>query len=433
MAVRPRGAAFRGRARRHGNSPHERSKMEEHREEFGMENEGEALNLDMQGFILMLETMSRSGAHRNGSHVKEIAVRGGLDQVYTTPISDEDVETLQLMNGFSFRNCLFMGVDFSGVALETVFSKCTFRGCRFGDATVNIAMKECVLTNVYMYDVMGALHISRSKVLDIELKYPRTFSIGVSLGCGGTLGSMTLTRADNVDISIHDGHFEHFRCEEGNEVSIHLTRCVVDDVWTRMTRFDCVRLFDTRVNHWDARESVFGNREYAHRDDVGLFMDDCVLHNVDFSRSVFYEPRVSNCSLNNINLSGSEGFYDPTQYLRDNFLLDDKGVLGFKIFGAFHPAPRHWRLDPGNFITEVANPDPTVECGCGINIGTARWVNTNRPIGMEDAQVWLCRINWIDLASVVVPITTDGKIRANRVELIEKMDTHTFRARYVKA
>jgi hypothetical protein len=56
-------------------------------------------------------------------------------------------------------------------------------------------------------------------------------------------------------------------------------------------------------------------------------------------------------------------------------------------------------------------------CGCGVNVATQDWCERHYPDGK--GRLWKCLIRWPWLAGVVVPYSTDGKIRASRVELLE--------------
>jgi len=69
-------------------------------------------------------------------------------------------------------------------------------------------------------------------------------------------------------------------------------------------------------------------------------------------------------------------------------------------------------------ISEVVNPSPTCDCACGVNVATREWCDIN----YTSAALWRCRIEWIDLADVVVPYNTDGKFRAGRVTVLELIE-----------
>ena len=123
--------------------------------------------------------------------------------------------------------------------------------------------------------------------------------------------------------------------------------------------------------------------------------------------------RLTLADLTDANLSGVTGLLTARQFLT-LFQTDDDGVLVWKRIGeTAHTAPAHWKIEPGSFLEEVCNPLPTVECGCGVNFGTEDWCRRNHC----RADLWLCRIHWLDLAGVVIPYNNDGKARCSRLQL----------------
>ena len=127
---------------------------------------------------------------------------------------------------------------------------------------------------------------------------------------------------------------------------------------------------------------------------------------------------LSDADLSDANLSGVIGLLDPVEWLKTNFETDAEGVIVYKRIGAGATAyspPAHWTIEPGAYLTEVVNPTRTLECACGVNFGTRDWCRWH----YEMAALWRCRIEWWDLAGVVVPYNTDGKARCGRLRLIE--------------
>jgi len=59
-------------------------------------------------------------------------------------------------------------------------------------------------------------------------------------------------------------------------------------------------------------------------------------------------------------------------------------------------------------------------------VGTRQWCDANH----TTADLWRVLIEWRDLADVVVPYGTDGKFRAARVRLIERVVE--YRAKEIK-
>ncbi len=133
------------------------------------------------------------------------------------------------------------------------------------------------------------------------------------------------------------------------------------------------------------------------------------------------EANLQEANLQWANLSQSKGLLDPIEYLLQNFERDpeNRGLIAYKAFGAYNASPAAWKIEPGSILTEVVLFDRTVECACGINVATLKWIKnderaSNRPI-------WRVLIRWEWLAGVCVPYHTDGKVRCSKVELLETL------------
>ena len=90
------------------------------------------------------------------------------------------------------------------------------------------------------------------------------------------------------------------------------------------------------------------------------------------------------------------------------------GYIAYKTFGGQYTAPKSWKIESGAIIGENVNFDRCQECGCGINVAPLEWVKRN-----YEGEIWKVLIRWEWLCGVCVPYMTDGKIRCERVELIE--------------
>ena len=145
-------------------------------------------------------------------------------------------------------------------------------------------------------------------------------------------------------------------------------------------------------------------------------LSDANLSAANLSGVNLSDADLSDANLSAANLSGVKGLLDPVDWLKTNFETDAEGIIVYKRIGKTElDAPAHWTIEPGAYLTEVVNPTRTVECGCGVNFGTRDWCRWH--YGM--AALWRCRIEWWDLAGVVVPYNTDGKARCARLRLIE--------------
>jgi hypothetical protein len=132
---------------------------------------------------------------------------------------------------------------------------------------------------------------------------------------------------------------------------------------------------------------------------------------------------LSSADLSNADLSGAKELLSPADYLAQNFETTTDGYIAYKTFGEFQKSiPESWKIEPGSVLTDVANFTRTQECGCGINVATKNWVATKT----EKPEIWKCLIRWGWLPGVCVPYNTDGKIRCERVELVEMIKREDF-------
>lgn len=117
------------------------------------------------------------------------------------------------------------------------------------------------------------------------------------------------------------------------------------------------------------------------------------------------------------NLSGADGLLSTIDYLNEYFEKTTAGYIAYKTFSSAYKPPEKWVVQPGSVITENVNYDRCCECGCGINVAPLEWVKNC--YGGDGHDIWkvLIRFEW--LVGVCVPYNTDGKIRCERVELLE--------------
>ena len=128
---------------------------------------------------------------------------------------------------------------------------------------------------------------------------------------------------------------------------------------------------------------------------------------------------LSNANLSNADLSNAKNLKHAADFLCQ-FKQDELGLLVYKRIEngkTTYPLRSDWKIKRNAILTENPNPTKTQECGCGVNFGTLEWCKKN----YEYADLWLCRIAWIDLADVIVPFETDGKARCAKLTLLKKV------------
>ena len=123
---------------------------------------------------------------------------------------------------------------------------------------------------------------------------------------------------------------------------------------------------------------------------------------------------LSGCDLRGCNLSGCDGLISPIQYMDQHYERCADGYIAYKTFNAIYNQPSKWDIVPGAVIEETVNANRTDACGCGINVAPLDWVKQR-----YDTGIWKVLIRWEWLPGVCVPYNTDGKIRCERVQLLE--------------
>ena len=142
------------------------------------------------------------------------------------------------------------------------------------------------------------------------------------------------------------------------------------------------------------------------------------LSGADLSRADLSRADLSGADLSGADLSGAKGLLSTVNYLDAHFERTPDGYIAYKTFNAYYRSPDAWTIENGAVIEENVNFDRCTSCGCGINVAPLEWVKNEYP----KAQIWKVLIRWEWLCGVCVPYMTDGKIRCERVELIEVVE-----------
>ena len=124
---------------------------------------------------------------------------------------------------------------------------------------------------------------------------------------------------------------------------------------------------------------------------------------------------LSGANLSGANLSGATGLLSAVNFLEAHFDRTDAGYIAYKTFNVIYEAPAAWEIKGGAVISENVNFDRCTECGCGINVAPLEWVKSRS----ANEPIWKVLIRWEWLCGVCVPYMSDGKIRCERVELLE--------------
>ena len=123
---------------------------------------------------------------------------------------------------------------------------------------------------------------------------------------------------------------------------------------------------------------------------------------------------LSYANLSGANLSYANGLLSAIEYLESHFEKTAEGYIAYKTFGGSYNPPEKWVIQTGSIITENVNFNRSNGCGCGINVAPLSWVKKN-----YRGEIWKVLIKFEWLAGVCVPYQTNGKIRCEKVQLLE--------------
>ena len=157
------------------------------------------------------------------------------------------------------------------------------------------------------------------------------------------------------------------------------------------------------------------NLRFANLSDANL--SDANLSRANLSDANLSRANLGFANLSDANLSRAKELLSAVNYMEAHFERTPDGYIAYKIFGGEYAAPESWKIEKGSVITENVNFNRTNECGCGINVAPLEWVK--RKYGNKNRDIWKVLIRWEWLCGVCVPYNTDGKIRCERVELVE--------------
>ena len=144
-------------------------------------------------------------------------------------------------------------------------------------------------------------------------------------------------------------------------------------------------------------------------------LSEANLSGANLSGADLSEVDLHGADLRRAHLSGAMGLLPSVDFLEAHFERTDAGYIAYKTFNVTYTAPAAWEIKGGAVISENVNCDRCTDCGCGINVAPLEWVKrkyVNEPI-------WKVLIRWEWLCGVCVPYMSDGKIRCERVELLE--------------
>ncbi len=254
--------------------------------------------------------------------------------------------------------------------------------------------------------------LNLTAILDAHRKWYRDEPGGTRANLSGAdLSDANLSGADLSGADLRSADLSRANLSGANLSDANLSRANLSGA-----NLSDANLSDANLSRADLRSADLSraNLSGANLSDANL--SDANLSRADLSGADLRSADLSRANLSGADLSGCLNLPSVAIFL-SQFERDDLGLIVYKRIGngTSYSPPAHWKIEPGAYLTEVVNPDRGTECGCGVNFATRQWCGQN----YDRADLWRCRIRWIDLAEVVVPYMTDGKARCGKLELLE--------------
>jgi len=183
-------------------------------------------------------------------------------------------------------------------------------------------------------------------------------------------------------------------------------------------------LYNANLSGADLSRADLSNANLSWADLSGAMLSNANLSEADLSGANLSwadlsGARLFHTNLSKTNLSGAKGLALATEYLEENFEWTAEGMIGYKIFGLFKTPNPNWVIEPNAVLTENVLSNRELECACGINVATLDWCRTNK---RKYHTIWKVIILNAWLPGVVVPYHTAGKIRTEKLQLLEKIE-----------
>ena len=176
-------------------------------------------------------------------------------------------------------------------------------------------------------------------------------------------------------------------------------------------------LSEANLRWSDLRWADLRKADLSGADLSGVDLSGADLSGVDLIEANLIGANLIEANLIEANLSGAKGILSSIDFMEINFEKTKDGYIAYKTFGSERKPPGSWNIIAGSVINENVNFDRCNACGCGINVAPLEFVKNN-----YKGEIWKVLIRWEWVCGVCVPYNSDGKIRCERVELLEVVE-----------
>lgn len=187
------------------------------------------------------------------------------------------------------------------------------------------------------------------------------------------------------------------------------------------TNLSGANLYGAIFTRADLSGANLSHANLSSADLYGANLSGADLSDADLSAAELSDTNLSNvnlpgANLSGANLSGAKNLLSAIDFVNSHFVRATDGYIVYMTFDGAYSTPDHLDIKPGSIVAEIVNPDRCTLFGSGIHVAPLEWVKQNC-----DGDIWKCLIRREWLPGVVVPYNTDGRIRCERLELIEIM------------
>ena len=339
-----------------------------------------------------------------------------------------DNKTGERLVGFGeLRNCALPNIKLKraklkGIVIENVvFSNVNFDRANFNEAVFkNVTFVQCTFTSTKM-----------KKATFENVKFDNCEGSGMNFN-EATFNTVTFEETEffdaNFEYSVMDGVIAN-RCDFDTARMRAIKLRKVEFISTTLTNTDFQFSFikDSKIKKCKLSFSRFNGTTCENTDFSGSYFFTVNFGHSVFKNCNFTDVYLNDANISNVDFSCTKGIMSQIDYCKQNFEFTNEGLIAYKVFNRFFTAPEDWKIEKGAVLTENVNYNKATECGCGINVATRKWIeNVGTDKGWETLTIWKVLIRWEWLMGVSVPFESSGKIRCEKVELVESYENGTF-------
>lgn len=223
-----------------------------------------------------------------------------------------------------------------------------------------------------------------------------------------------------INCTLDKVFFKSFELAHSDIHKCSFSACIIGDADIEYCAFDNVIFSRTSFNRTLFDHCIFNNCVFNY---CGWerYMTNCNFYNCTFKNETkdFFSTHAidETCTV-----SQCKGIPSPSDYLNEYFKRNesDTGYIVYKTFGSKYQPCKEWDISPGSIIYENCDPNRRNPCSYGINVAPIEWIRKYICAhAAETLDIWRCEILDKWLADVCVPYNTKGKIRCNKLRLIE--------------